>query len=185
MKNNDDLLKRSLGAIGAIGEASDSNMLKAELDAKLNAAKMNLQRTRDNEETQDRVNAAQDAVNNQMVANQQALSQPQVAPVRNEPMSPIQLAAKKAKEQAAKAMEGAQPTVAAPSQNQVAYANQPVAEAASMGQAIESIKYSLQSVSSDKIQGCKSIPQLNKLEAKLKTLRSRYNSYLNRYKKKA
>ena len=58
-------------------------------------------------------------------------------------------------------------------------------EAATLGQAVESIKFSLQSVSADKINGCKSIGQLNKLDAKLKKLRARYNSYLNRYKKKA
>ena len=163
-------------------EAVSSPMLKAKLDA----AKLKVQQMKQNDETQARVDAAQGAVDQQMVANQQAINDPQPAPVRNEPKSPIQLAAMKAKEDARKAMQAAQPQVQAPAQQQVAYpAKQPVTEAASMGQAIESIKYSLQSVSSDKIQGCKSISQLNKLETKLKSLRSRYTAYLNRYKRKA
>ena len=198
-----------------------------------------------------------------MVRNQEALNEPQEVESRNKPLSPIQAAAKKAKEDAKKALEAAKPTTDVPTVQQVANPAAPDAtneasllnfikggnkstvpttapgsvdrmrenlekmkkmqnqanmannkagaaldklnstmlnrigsnptvsnslklhEAASMGQAVESIKYSLQSVSADKINGCKSISQLNKLDAKLKTLRSRYNSYLNRYKRKA
>ena len=169
-------------AMQAQQEAAGSAMLKAKLDA----AKLKLQQARDNNESRERVSAAQAAVNDQLEQNQEALAQQKPEPTRSEPKSPIQIAAKKAKDDANKALEAAEPVTKAPSQQQVAYNGQPVAnEAATMGQAVESIKYSLQSVSAEKINGCKSISQLNKLDAKLKTLRSRYTSYLNRYKRKA
>lgn len=54
----------------------------------------------------------------------------------------------------------------------------------SVGEAINSIKFSLESVSENKILSCKNLTKLRTLEAKLNKLKNRYVKYLNRYKKK-
>ena len=51
-------------------------------------------------------------------------------------------------------------------------------------QAIDSIKFALESVSENKIMSCQSLTKLRSLEAKLKTLKTKYTKYFNRYKKK-
>lgn len=53
----------------------------------------------------------------------------------------------------------------------------------SVGEAIASIKFSLEAVSENKILSCKNLTKLNTLESKLKKLKNRYIKYLNRYKK--
>lgn len=50
--------------------------------------------------------------------------------------------------------------------------------------AIDSIMFSLESVSENKILSCSSLSKLNSLEAKLNKLKNKYAKYLNRYKKK-
>ena len=50
--------------------------------------------------------------------------------------------------------------------------------------AIDSIMFSLQSVSENKILSCSNLTRLRSLEAKLNKLKSRYAKYLNRYKRK-
>lgn len=51
-------------------------------------------------------------------------------------------------------------------------------------QAIDSIKFALESVSENKITSCQSLTKLRSLETKLKTLKTKYTKYFNRYKKK-
>lgn len=51
-------------------------------------------------------------------------------------------------------------------------------------QAINSIKFSLESVSENKILSCQSLTKLNGLEGRLKKLKGKYAKYLNRYKAK-
>lgn len=50
--------------------------------------------------------------------------------------------------------------------------------------AIDSIMFSLQSVSENKILSCSNLTKLRSLEAKLNKLKSKYAKYLNRYKRK-
>lgn len=50
--------------------------------------------------------------------------------------------------------------------------------------AIDSIMFSLESVSENKIKSCSSLTKLRSLEAKLNKLKSKYAKYLTRYKKK-
>lgn len=50
--------------------------------------------------------------------------------------------------------------------------------------AIDSIVFSLQSISENKILSCSNLTRLRSLEAKLNKLKSRYAKYLNRYKRK-
>lgn len=50
--------------------------------------------------------------------------------------------------------------------------------------AIDSIKFSLETVSSNKIMSCQSLTKLAQLESKLKKLKNKYTKYLNRYKKR-
>lgn len=50
--------------------------------------------------------------------------------------------------------------------------------------AIDSIMFSLQSISENKILSCSNLTRLRSLEAKLNKLKSRYAKYLNRYKRK-
>lgn len=50
--------------------------------------------------------------------------------------------------------------------------------------AIDNIKFSLESVSANKILSCSSLTKLASLESKLKKLKNKYVKYLNRYKKK-
>ena len=50
--------------------------------------------------------------------------------------------------------------------------------------AIDSIKFSLESVSENKILSCSSLTKLSTLENKLNKLKNKYTKYLNRYKKK-
>ena len=57
-------------------------------------------------------------------------------------------------------------------------------EAASVKSAIDNIKFSLESVSANKILSCSSLTKLASLESKLKKLKNKYVKYLNRYKKK-
>ena len=54
----------------------------------------------------------------------------------------------------------------------------------SVGEAINSIKFSLEAVSENKILSCKNLTTLRSLESKLLKLKNRYVKYLNRYKKK-
>lgn len=49
--------------------------------------------------------------------------------------------------------------------------------------AIDSIKFSLESVSENKILSCSSLTKLSSLESKLKKLKTKYTKYLNRYKR--
>ena len=51
-------------------------------------------------------------------------------------------------------------------------------------EAINSIAFSLESVSENKILSCKNLTKLRSLEAKLNKLKNKYVKYLNRYKKK-
>lgn len=57
-------------------------------------------------------------------------------------------------------------------------------EAASVKSAIDNIKFSLESVSANKILSCQSLTKLASLESKLKKLKNKYVKYLNRYKRK-
>lgn len=50
--------------------------------------------------------------------------------------------------------------------------------------AIDSIKFSLESVSDNKILSCSSLSKLNQIESKLNKAKNKYVKYLNRYKKK-
>lgn len=50
--------------------------------------------------------------------------------------------------------------------------------------AINSIIFSLESVSENKIKSCSSLTKLNSLEAKLNKMKNKYAKYLNRYKRK-
>lgn len=50
--------------------------------------------------------------------------------------------------------------------------------------AIDNIKFSLESVSENKIMSCSNLTKLASLEAKLNKLKNKYAKYLNRYKKK-
>lgn len=50
--------------------------------------------------------------------------------------------------------------------------------------AIDNIRFSLESVSENKILSCSSLTKLASLEAKLNKLKNKYTKYLNRYKKK-
>lgn len=50
--------------------------------------------------------------------------------------------------------------------------------------AIDSIMFSLESVSENKILSCSNLTKLNSLESKLNKLKNKYAKYLNRYKKK-
>lgn len=50
--------------------------------------------------------------------------------------------------------------------------------------AIDSIMFSLESVSENKILSCANLTKLNSLESKLNKLKNKYAKYLNRYKKK-
>lgn len=54
----------------------------------------------------------------------------------------------------------------------------------SVGEAITSIKFSLEAVTENKILSCKNLTKLATLENKLKALKNKYIKYLNRYKKK-
>lgn len=54
----------------------------------------------------------------------------------------------------------------------------------SVKSAIDSIKFSLESVSENKILSCDSLTKLSALENKLNKLKHKYTKYLNRYKKK-
>lgn len=54
----------------------------------------------------------------------------------------------------------------------------------SVKEAIDSIRFSLESVSENKILSCSSLTKLSSLESKLKKLKNKYTKYLNRYKKK-
>ena len=54
----------------------------------------------------------------------------------------------------------------------------------SVGEAINSVKFSLETVSENKILSCKNLTTLRSLESKLLKLKNRYIKYLNRYKKK-
>lgn len=54
----------------------------------------------------------------------------------------------------------------------------------SVGEAVSSIKFALESVSENKILSCKNLTKLKTLENKLLKLKNRYVKYLNRYKKK-
>lgn len=49
--------------------------------------------------------------------------------------------------------------------------------------AIDNIKFSLESVSENKILSCSSLTKLSSLESKLKKLKTKYTKYLNRYKR--
>ena len=51
-------------------------------------------------------------------------------------------------------------------------------------QAMDAIKFSLESVSENKILSCQSLTKLASLEAKLNKLKNKYTKYLNRYKRK-
>lgn len=51
-------------------------------------------------------------------------------------------------------------------------------------QSINAIKFSLESVSENKILSCQSLTKLNSLESKLNKLKGKYAKYLNRYKAK-
>lgn len=51
-------------------------------------------------------------------------------------------------------------------------------------EAIDSLKFSLESVSDNKILSCSSLSKLRTIESKLNTAKSKYVKYLNRYKKK-
>lgn len=53
-----------------------------------------------------------------------------------------------------------------------------------IGNAVDSVKHTLESVSYNKIMSCSSLTKLRTLEAKLKLLKTKYTKYLNRYKKK-
>mgnify|MGYP002674546513 FL=1 len=50
--------------------------------------------------------------------------------------------------------------------------------------AIDNIKFSLESVSANKIMSCQSLTKLSSLESKLNKLKNKYTKYLNRYKRK-
>ena len=50
--------------------------------------------------------------------------------------------------------------------------------------AVDSIKFSLESVSANKIRSCQSLTKLASLESKLNKLKNKYTKYLNRYKRK-
>lgn len=50
--------------------------------------------------------------------------------------------------------------------------------------AVDSIKFSLESVSENKILSCQSLTKLAALESKLNKLKNKYTKYLNRYKRK-
>lgn len=50
--------------------------------------------------------------------------------------------------------------------------------------AVDSIKFSLESVSANKIMSCQSLTKLAQLESKLNKLKNKYTKYLNRYKKR-
>lgn len=50
--------------------------------------------------------------------------------------------------------------------------------------AIDNIKFSLESISANKIMSCQSLTKLSSLESKLNKLKNKYMKYLNRYKKK-
>lgn len=50
--------------------------------------------------------------------------------------------------------------------------------------AVDSIKFSLESVSANKIMSCQSLTKLASLESKLNKLKNKYTKYLNRYKRK-
>ena len=64
------------------------------------------------------------------------------------------------------------------------YVPETMVEAASVKSAIDNIKFSLESVSANKILSCSSLTKLASLESKLKKLKNKYVKYLNRYKKK-
>lgn len=64
------------------------------------------------------------------------------------------------------------------------YVTETMVEAASVKSAIDNIKFSLESVSANKILSCSSLTKLASLESKLKKLKNKYVKYLNRYKKK-
>lgn len=49
--------------------------------------------------------------------------------------------------------------------------------------AIDNIKFSLESISENKILSCSSLTKLSSLESKLKKLKTKYTKYLNRYKR--
>ena len=51
-------------------------------------------------------------------------------------------------------------------------------------EAIDSLKFSLESVSDNKILSCSSLSKLRTIESKLNTAKSKYVKYLNRYKKR-
>lgn len=51
-------------------------------------------------------------------------------------------------------------------------------------EAIDSLKFSLESVSDNKILSCSSLSKLRTIESKLNTAKTKYVKYLNRYKKK-
>lgn len=65
----------------------------------------------------------------------------------------------------------------------VYFSEEPIQEAG-VKSAINTIKFSLESVSENKIMSTDKLSKLNKLEAKLKGLKTKYTKYLNRYKKK-
>ena len=64
------------------------------------------------------------------------------------------------------------------------YVPESMVEAASVKSAIDNIKFSLESVSANKILSCQSLTKLASLESKLKKLKNKYVKYLNRYKRK-
>lgn len=65
----------------------------------------------------------------------------------------------------------------------VYFPEEPIQEAG-VRSAINTIKFSLESVSENKIMSTDKLSKLNKLESKLKGLKTKYTKYLNRYKKK-
>ena len=65
------------------------------------------------------------------------------------------------------------------------YKKGPVNESAgNVKSAVDSIKFSLESVSANKIMSCQSLTKLASLESKLNKLKNKYTKYLNRYKRK-
>lgn len=63
-------------------------------------------------------------------------------------------------------------------------AHEYLSESAAVRTAINSIMFSLESVSENKIKSAKNLTKLRTLEAKLKKLKNKYVKYLNRYKRK-
>ncbi|MCM1532729.1 MAG: hypothetical protein NC114_10735 [Ruminococcus flavefaciens] len=67
--------------------------------------------------------------------------------------------------------------------NKLNEGDEPISEG-NVKSAIDSIMFSLESVSENKIKSCSSLSKLRSLEAKLNKLKNKYAKYLTRYKKK-